>query len=105
MKLWIAALALSILSTMLPQDVEAGYSTQFLGVCQKCGKDIIAEYRPVLCTNGCTQWQWVTIAHHHCRPAYKGKRKFDFFHSPLVNPANKRKPKFYRLESRRGCCN
>ena len=105
MKFLIAAtLSLSVLLTMIPEKAEAGYPCQFLGVCQKCGKDIVQEYRPPLCTNGCTQWQWVTIAHQHCRPAYKGRKKFDIMRSPLFNPANKKKPKYYPPEYRNGCC-
>ena len=105
MKLWIAALfSLSLFLVVLPGKAEAGYPSQLLGVCQKCGRDIVQEYRPLLCTNGCTQWQWVTIAHKHCRPAYKGKRKFDIMRSPLFHPANRKKPKYYRPEHRGTCC-
>lgn len=105
MKNWISlAAALTLLLAITPGFAGTAYPAQFRGVCQKCGRDLIAYYRPVLCTNGATDWQWVPEPHHHCRPAYKGKVKYDFFHSHLMNPAN---PKWNERRSRTAlgwCC-
>ena len=98
MKLRISlAAALAFLLALSPLVLEAGgYHTQFRGVCQQCGHDLIAYYRPVLCTDGTTRYQWVTTRHRHCRPAYKGRVKYDFFNSHLMNPAN---PKWRDIRS------
>lgn len=84
--------ALALLSVAAPVRSEAGYPTQFRGVCQSCGHDLIAQYRPVECIDGGFQRQWVRVPHHHCRPAYLGK-KYDFFNSHLMNPANPKQEK------------
>lgn len=82
-----AILALVVLAT--PSLLQAGYPARFRGVCQDCGRDLIAYYRPVQCRDGGAEWQWVNERHHHCIPACKTKRKkFDFFNSNLMNPAN-----------------
>ena len=73
----LAILALVVLAT--PSLLQAGYPARFRGVCQDCGRDLIAYYRPVQCRDGGSEWQW----------ACKAKRKkFDFFNSNLMNPAN-----------------
>jgi len=88
MKTWIALVAaLAVLCVGAPV-VDAGYPSQFRGVCQQCGHDLIAYYRPVQCLDGRVEWQWVRECHDHCRPAYLGKKKNDFFYSHLMNPAN-----------------
>ncbi|MEM9283265.1 MAG: hypothetical protein AAGA96_15690 [Verrucomicrobiota bacterium] len=83
---FLTALAIAGAST-----AKADYPSQFIGVCQKTGLNIYAYYQPVQCTNGCVQWQWVTHHPPHCRPAYKGRKRVDLFHSHLFNPANKKK--------------
>jgi hypothetical protein len=90
MKHWISlTAALALLLVLTPLALHAGeYPSQFRGVCQQCGRDLIAYYQPVRCTNGTTDYQWVTAEHRHCRPACKGKVKYDFFNSYLMNPAN-----------------
>ena len=95
MKVWIPlAAALALLVSPPPVVADPGYPVQFRGVCQHCGHDLIAVYRPVACIGGSYDWQWVPEPHHHCRPVWKGREKFDFFNSHLVNPANpKRKAK------------
>ena len=79
MKNWISlTAALALLLVLTPVALKAGgYPAQFRGVCQQCGRDLIAYYQPVRCTNGTTDHQWVTAEHRHCRPAYKGKVKYD----------------------------
>jgi len=90
MKNWISlAAALALLLTLTPVSLVAGgYPAQFRGVCQECGRDIIARYQPVRCLDGSVDYQWVTQTHKHCRAACKGKVKYDFFNSNLMNPAN-----------------
>lgn len=106
MKNWISlTAALAFLLVLTPVALEAGgYPAQFRGVCQQCGHDLIAYYRPVLCTNGTTEYRWVNAKHRHCRPACKGKVKYDFFHSYWMNPAN---PKWKDVRSGKypsDCC-
>ena len=90
MKNWISlAAALALLLTLTPVSLVAGgYPAQFRGVCQECGRDIISYYQPVRCLDGSVDYQWVTQTHKHCRAACKGKVKYDFFNSNLMNPAN-----------------
>ncbi|HQW29331.1 MAG: hypothetical protein KA152_07600 [Verrucomicrobiales bacterium] len=105
MKNWIPLAALlSALLLMTPSFLEAAYPAQFRGVCQQCGRDLVAYYRPVLCTSGETDWQWVPERHQHCRPAYEGKQKFDFFHSYLMNPANPKWRDRHAPVSQDSCC-
>ncbi len=96
--------ALSLLLITAPAVVEGSYPAQFLGVCQKCGHDLIALYRPVECLDGGVEWQWVDEKHQHCRPAYKGKEKFDFFHSNLMNPANPKRKNQRPTQEQVSCC-
>ena len=94
--------ALVLWGGVLPEKIAAhphrGESIQFRGVCQTCGHDLLAVYRPVRCLDGGCQWQWVRVPHDHCRPAYLGRRKPDFFRSHWMNPAN---PKGKSLRARR----
>ncbi len=100
-----------MLSPVLADSVQAGqrtaYPVQFRGVCQICGRDLLAYYRPVECLDGRVEWQWVRETHQHCRPAYLGRKKYDFFNSHLMNPANPKRPKPVRYAKaglRAGCC-
>lgn len=88
MKTWITLAAALLFSVQLPVTAEAGYPARFRGVCQQCGHDLMAFYRPVECLDGRVVTQWVNECHDHCRPAYLGKKKYDFFNSHLMNPAN-----------------
>jgi hypothetical protein len=88
MKPWIALAAALLFSVQMPVTAEAGYPARFRGVCQHCGHDLMAYYRPVECLDGRVVTQWVNECHDHCRPAYLGKKKYDFFNSHLMNPAN-----------------
>lgn len=97
MKPGIAFVALMLSFLILPSPVEAGYPARFRGVCQQCGHDLLAYYRPVECLDGRVAWQWVNECHDHCRPAYLGKKKADFFNSHLMNPANPKR------KARRNC--
>ena len=98
------AAALCLLLMTAPALVEGSYPAQFLGVCQKCGHDLIALYRPVECLDGRVEWQWVDEKHQHCRPAYKGKEKFDFFNSHLMNPANPKRKSQRSTQEQVSCC-
>lgn len=102
----VALAACLLLVAFVPTEGRAGYPTQFLGVCQRCGCDIIACYRLVECLDGGCEYQWVTERHDHCRPAYKGRRKFDLLRSPLVNPGAKKRPphRWGREIPRPSCC-
>lgn len=94
MKTWIVLAALILALQLTASHAEAGYPARFRGVCQHCGHDLMAYYRPVECLDGRVVWQWVNECHDHCRPAYLGRKKPDFFNSHLMNPANpKRKAK------------
>lgn len=88
----------------IPALAEGPYPAQFLGVCQKCGHDLIALYQPVECLDGRVEWQWVDVTHQHCRPAYKGKEKFDFFNSHLMNPANPKRKHQRSGHGQATCC-
>lgn len=47
------SLALFALLLVLPvPGGAADYPARFLGVCQQCGRDLMAYWRPVECTNG-----------------------------------------------------
>lgn len=81
-----AALALSV--PPLSASEQRRYPVQFRGVCQQCGHDLLAVYHPVECIGGGCDWQWVPVQHEHCRPVWKGRKKYDFFNSHLANPAN-----------------
>lgn len=96
--------ALSLLLMTIPALAEGPYPAQFLGVCQKCGHDLIALYQPVECLDGRVEWQWVDVTHQHCRPAYKGKEKFDFFNSHLMNPANPKRKHQRSGHGQATCC-
>ncbi|MCB1206482.1 MAG: hypothetical protein KDN18_19645 [Verrucomicrobiae bacterium] len=88
MKPLIALVAALLATFVVNSPVEAGYPARFRGVCQQCGHDLMAYYRPVECLDGRVVLQWVNECHDHCRPAYLGKKKADFFNSHLMNPAN-----------------
>lgn len=99
--------ALALLSPALSDSAWAGsYPVQFRGVCQSCGRDLLAYYQPVQCLDGRVEWQWVRETHRHCRLAHLGRKKYDFFNSHLMNPANpkRKKPVRYAKASRTGCC-
>lgn len=83
------------------------YHSKFLGVCQKCAENIYAYWRPVECIDGGVEWQWVEELHCHCRPAYKGRKKWRFIDSPLANPANDKgwKHRFCKNKQHKSCCN
>jgi hypothetical protein len=97
MKSWIS-LAIAVLLCVPAVRVEAAdYPARFRGVCQHCGRDLMAYWRPVECTDGRIVTQWVNECHDHCRPAYLGRKRRDFFNSHLMNPANPRR------NARRNC--
>ena len=77
--------------------------SKFLGVCQKCARDIYAYWRPVECLGGGVEWQWVEDPHCHCRPAYKGPKPFRLIDSPWVNPGNKKGWKHRHCKNKQRC--
>ncbi len=87
MKAWIPLAAFSFFFlTAVP--AEADYPSRFRGVCQHCGYDLMAYWRPVECHDGRVVSQWVNECHDHCRPTYLPRKRRDFFNSHLMNPAN-----------------
>lgn len=88
MKAWTTLFLALLFATCTASANEPAYPAQFRGVCQQCGKDLMAYYRPVQCLDGRVESQWVRECHDHCRPAYLGRKKYDFFNSHLMNPAN-----------------
>lgn len=71
-------------------DQSRSAAVQFRGVCQQCGKDLLARYLPVECQGGYVEWQWVRDPHVHCRPACAPAPKTEFFYSYWMNPVNPR---------------
>lgn len=88
MKAWPPLILTLLFATISVSAHEPAYPAQFRGVCQQCGRDLMAYYRPVQCLDGQVESQWVRECHDHCRPAYLGRKKYDFFNSHLMNPAN-----------------
>lgn len=92
------SLALFALLLALPDLGDAAdYPARFRGVCQHCGRDLMAYWRPVECTDGRIVTQWVNECHDHCRPAFLGRKRRDLFDLHLMNPANPRR------RARRNC--
>lgn len=98
----VLLIALLSLSTLALPGLEArpAERVQFRGVCQSCGRDLLAYYRPVACQEGGVDWQWVRARHQHCRSVEQGRRKADFFHSHWMNPANPKRGGAFRFRSR-----
>ncbi len=90
MKAWPLLILTLLVATLDVSANEPIYPSQFRGVCQQCGRDLMAYYQPVQCLDGRVEYQWVRECHDHCRPAYLGRKKYDFFNSHLMNPANPR---------------
>jgi hypothetical protein len=52
MKAWPPLILTLLFATISVSAHEPAYPAQFRGVCQQCGRDLMAYYRPVQCLDG-----------------------------------------------------